>query len=300
VSIEIPARSLAELAARHGGEVRRGPEETVHRIVALGEGAGPGDLALLTHPRYVDAATGAAARGAHLLVASELAAREDARFRALASWIHPHAVWAVAELLAGASPVLAPPSFGEGTVVGAGAVVLPGVRVGARVTIAPGAVIGAAGFGFVVGPDRRVRDVPQLGGVVIEDDVHVGALATIAAGTIGPTILRRGVKLDAQVHVGHNCEIGEGTRIAAQCGLAGSVVIGRSVLIGGQAGIADHLVIGDGARIAAKSGVIADVPPGAVVAGYPAVDRPRWLRGLAELYRFADRQRRLRAEQAVS
>jgi UDP-3-O-[3-hydroxymyristoyl] glucosamine N-acyltransferase len=298
VSIEIPPGSLAELAARHGGEVRRGPAETVRRIVALSEVAGPGDLALLTHPRYVDAGSRAAARGATLLVASDLTAREDVL--GLASWIHPHAVWAIAKLLDGASPVLAPPSFGEGCVVGAGAVVLPGVRVGARVTIAPGAVVGAAGFGFVVGPDGRVRDVPQLGGVVIEDDVHVGALATIAAGTIGPTILRRGVKLDAQVHVGHNCEIGEGTRIAAQCGLAGSVVIGRGVLIGGQAGIADHLVIGDGARIAAKSGVIADVPPGMVVAGYPAVDRPRWLRGLAELYRFADRRRRVRPEEALS
>src|SRR6185437_5627665 len=118
-------------------------------------------------------------------------------------------------------------------------------------------------------------------------DVHIGALCTIAAGTIGPTILRRGVKLDAQVHVGHNCEIGEGTIIAAQSGLAGSVVIGKNVLIGGQVGIADHLTIGDGAKIAAKSGVIGDVAPGATIAGYPAVERHRWLRGLAELYRLA-------------
>jgi UDP-3-O-[3-hydroxymyristoyl] glucosamine N-acyltransferase len=156
------------------------------------------------------------------------------------------------------------------------------------VTIAPGAVIGAAGFGFVTGPDGKAREIPQVGGVIIEDDVHIGALCTIASGTIGPTIIRRGVKLDAQVHVGHNCEIGEDTIIAAQTGLAGSVVIGKGVLIGGQVGIADHLTIGDGARIAAKSGVIGDVAPGATVAGYPAVDRQRWLRGLAELYRIAD------------
>jgi UDP-3-O-[3-hydroxymyristoyl] glucosamine N-acyltransferase len=87
--------------------------------------------------------------------------------------------------------------------------------------------------------------------------------------------------------VGHNCDIGEGTRIAAQSGFAGSVVVGRGVLVGGQVGVADHVVIGDGARIAAKSGVIGDVAPGAIVAGYPAVERHRWLRGLAELYKLA-------------
>jgi UDP-3-O-[3-hydroxymyristoyl] glucosamine N-acyltransferase len=171
--------------------------------------------------------------------------------------------------------------------IGPGVQLLPRVHIGSRVTIAPGAVIGAAGFGWVKGPDGKPREIPQVGGVIIEDDVHIGALCTIAAGTIGPTIIRRGAKLDAQVHVGHNCEVGEDTMIAAQSGLAGSVVIGKGVLIGGQVGIADHLTIGDGARIAAKSGVIGDVPPGATVAGYPAVERQRWLRGLAEMYRVA-------------
>jgi UDP-3-O-[3-hydroxymyristoyl] glucosamine N-acyltransferase len=93
------------------------------------------------------------------------------------------------------------------------------------------------------------------------------------------------VKLDAHVHVGHNVEIGEGTIVAAQSGFAGSVRIGRGVLIGGQVGVADHCSIGDRARVAAKSGVIGDVPPGATVAGYPAVPRARWLRALARLYR---------------
>jgi UDP-3-O-[3-hydroxymyristoyl] glucosamine N-acyltransferase len=123
--------------------------------------------------------------------------------------------------------------------------------------------------------------VPQLGGVVIEDDVYIGALCTVDAGTLGPTIIRRGAKLDAHVHVGHNAEVGEGALLCAQTGLAGSVVIGRGAVLGGQVGVADHCRIGDGAKIAAKSGVIGDVPAGATYAGYPAIERMRWLRGLA-------------------
>jgi UDP-3-O-[3-hydroxymyristoyl] glucosamine N-acyltransferase len=163
------------------------------------------------------------------------------------------------------------------------------VVIGARVTIGPGAVIGHPGFGWATGPDGTVRAIPQLGGVTIEDDVFIGSLSTVDAGTLSPTRIRRGAKLDAHVHVGHNGDVGEGTFIAAQSGLAGSVTIGKGVLVGGQAGFADHVVVGDGARVAAKSGVIGDVPPGAVVAGYPAVPRTRWLRALARLYRAGRR-----------
>jgi UDP-3-O-[3-hydroxymyristoyl] glucosamine N-acyltransferase len=127
--------------------------------------------------------------------------------------------------------------------------------------------------------------MPQLGGVVIEDDAVIGPLCTIDAGTLAPTRIRRGAKLDAHVHVAHNCDIGEGAIIAAQSGFAGSVTVGKGVLVGGQVGVADHVTIGDFARIAAKSGVIGDVPPGAIVAGYPAVPRSRWLRALARAYR---------------
>jgi UDP-3-O-[3-hydroxymyristoyl] glucosamine N-acyltransferase len=219
-----------------------------------------------------------------LLVDEGLAERHEVR--SLPAWVHPHAAWAMAELLDVADAPAAEPVMGDGCRISPGVHLLPRVRIGARVTIAPGAVIGAPGFGYVTGPNGKTREIPQLGGVIIEDDVHIGALCTIASGTLGPTVLRRGVKLDAQVHVGHNCEIGEGTVIAAQSGLAGSVVIGKGVLIGGQVGIADHVRIGDGARIAAKSGVIGDVAAGSTMAGYPAVERHRWLRGLAELYRL--------------
>ena len=282
--IPLSPRPLQDCVQRHGGAVRNDAHGVVRRLVAVRR-AGAGDLAPLLGARYVEDAVAAVARGAILLIDESLADREDVA--PLPGWFHPYAAWALAELLDVGDAPAEEPVIGDDTTIGPGAVVMPRVIIGARVTIGPGAVIGDAGFGWASGPGGTTRSIPQLGGVVIEDDVHIGALCTIASGTLGPTILRKGVKLDAQVHVGHNCEIGAGTVIAAQSGLAGSVRVGRGVLMGGQVGVADHVVIGDGARIAAKSGVIGDVAGGATVAGYPAVERHRWLRGLAELYRLA-------------
>lgn len=291
IGVQLDPRPLEVLAERHGGSLRNGAEGIVRRLVPISR-AGADDLTVLLNARYVEDAIRASARGASLLVDEHLATRPSVA--SLRAWFHPHAAWALAEVLEMAHAPEDEPLLGPDCHIGPGVHLLPRVRVGSRVTIAAGAVVGAAGFGFASGPSGKTRAIPQLGGVIIEDDVHIGALCTIAAGTMGPTILRRGVRLDAQVHVAHNCEIGEGTIIAAQSGIAGSVSIGRRVLIGGQVGIADHLAIGDGARIAAKSGVIGDVPPGATVAGYPAVPRQRWLRALAELYRRgAGRSRRM-------
>lgn len=284
--IPFAPRQIEGLVARHGGTLRNGASGIARRIVPVGRAAA-GDLAPVLHARYVDDAVRASGRGALLLVDEALTGQRR-ELGILPAWVHPFATWALAEILDAADAPADAPILGEGCVIGQGAILLPRVQLGARVVVEPGAVIGAPGFGFAHGPDGRIREVPQLGGVVIEDDVRIGALSTIASGTLGPTVIRRGVKLDAQVHVAHNCEIGEGTMIAAQSGLAGSVNVGRGVLIGGQVGIADHLTIGDGARIAAKSGVIGDVLPGATVAGYPAVERHRWLRGLAALYRMID------------
>ncbi len=284
--VPLAPRSLDALVERHGGELRNGARGVVRRIVPVGE-AGAGDLAPLLAVRYVDDAVRAAARGASLLVDAALEAPE---VKGLAAWFHPFASWALAELLDAGDAPANEPITGDDCRIGPNVVLMPRVRIGARVRIGPGAIIGDAGFGFAAGPDGKVREIPQLGGVVIEDDVFIGAGCTIASGTIAPTIIRRGAKLDAQVHVAHNCDVGEGTVIAAQSGLAGSVVVGRGVMMGGQVGVADHLRIGDGARIAAKSGVIGDVAPGTTVAGYPAVERVRWLRGLAELYRLVGRR----------
>jgi UDP-3-O-[3-hydroxymyristoyl] glucosamine N-acyltransferase len=273
---------LSALAARYGGVVRGGANGSVNCAAPVVE-AGAGVLAPLFSLRYLDAADAALERGALLLIDGKVA--RQGRAAQLPGWVHPHASWVLASLLEDAIAPAFEPVFGEDTRVGAGAVVLPRVRVGARVTIGPGAVIGDVGCGWASGPDGHVRRIPHLGGVVIEDDVHIGALCTIASGTLGPTRIRTGVKLDAQVHIAHNCDIGAHTVIAAQSGLAGSVIVGTGVRMGGQVGVADHVEIGNGARIAAKSGVISDVPEGATFAGYPAVLRGKWLRGLAELYR---------------
>jgi UDP-3-O-[3-hydroxymyristoyl] glucosamine N-acyltransferase len=255
------------------------------RFIPLDE-ATDGDLAPLLTRRFLPRAAAALGRGAALLVSEELATavREIAPAGATI-WLHSYATWAMAKVLTHHADVPdVPPRVGNDVRLGPHATLAPRVVVGDRVTIGASSVIGSPGFGWAVGPGETVQ-VPQLGGVVIEDDVWVGPLVTVDAGTLAPTILRRGVKLDAHVHVGHNCEIGEGTIVAAQSGFAGSVRIGRRVLVGGQVGVADHVTVGDDARIAAKSGVIGDVPAGAVVAGYPAVARGKWLRGLAVLYR---------------
>jgi UDP-3-O-[3-hydroxymyristoyl] glucosamine N-acyltransferase len=288
--VRLEGETLRALAARHGGTVLSGGDLAPVRIVPT-FAARDGDLAPVLSSRNVPAALEAGARGAALLVAEVLAARFD-RVRAPGIWVHPHATWAMAGVLDGALVPAVPASVGDGSAIAPSAVLGPRVVVGARAVVGAGAVLGHPGFGWAEGASGEVRAVPQLGGVVIEDDVVIGPLCTIDAGTLGPTRVRRGAKLDAHVHVGHNTDIGEGTIVAAQCGFAGSVTIGRGVLVGGQVGIADHVTVGDGARIAAKSGVIGDVPSGAVVAGYPAVPRARWLRALAALYRGSRRQAR--------
>jgi UDP-3-O-[3-hydroxymyristoyl] glucosamine N-acyltransferase len=279
--VRLPEEPLAWLVARLGGVVEGDEAYAPSRIVPV-TAAGKGDLAPVLASRFVRAAREAAERGAALLVDESLATRVQ---DAAAKWVHAHAAWAMAGVLDRALVTDVRPLWGADCNIAPTAILGSRVVIGSRVTIGPGAVIGHPGFGWAQGPDGAVRAIPQLGGVTIEDDAFVGPLCTVDAGTLSPTRIRRGARLDAHVHVGHNGDVGEGTMIAAQTGLAGSVTLGRGVLVGGQAGFADHVVVGDGARIAAKSGVIGDVPPGAVVAGYPAVPRTRWLRALARLYR---------------
>jgi UDP-3-O-[3-hydroxymyristoyl] glucosamine N-acyltransferase len=171
------------------------------------------------------------------------------------------------------------------------------VTIGNGVVIHNGAVIGADGFGFVEYQENLVK-IPQVGGVTIEDQVELGAHVTIDRATVGATVIRRGAKLDNLVHIGHNCEIGEFSRFAAQVGIAGSVVIGKWCEFGGQAGCADHARIGDRVRVAAKSGIPGDVADGVTIGGIPAVEIRTWRRMVAAMPRLPEVFRRLRMLEA--
>lgn len=184
--------------------------------------------------------------------------------------------------------------IGDGTICHSGVSIRENVIIGERVTILNGAVIGADGFGFVEHAGGLVK-IPQVGTVVIEEDVEIGANATIDRATIGATRIGRGVKLDNLVHIGHNCEIGEYSRMAAQVGLAGSVMVGRWCQFGGQSGFADHARIGDRVRVVAQSGIPHDVADDATIGGTPAVDVRTWRRVSAAAPRLPKIARRLRA-----
>jgi UDP-3-O-[3-hydroxymyristoyl] glucosamine N-acyltransferase len=172
--------------------------------------------------------------------------------------------------------------LGEDAIVWPNVVIREGSEIGSRVTVHPGAVIGADGFGFARRNGRFIK-IRHVGKVVIEDDVEIGANATIDRATFGRTLIRRGVRLDNLVHIGHNVEVGEDTVMAAQCGISGSTVIGKRVMMGGQVGMVDHLTVGDDAIFIAQSGVIGDIPAGAKVSGYPARAHREVLRAQAEM-----------------
>jgi UDP-3-O-[3-hydroxymyristoyl] glucosamine N-acyltransferase len=159
--------------------------------------------------------------------------------------------------------------IGEATVVHPQVSLRDGVRVGRRVVIHAGAVLGADGFGFAFDGSAH-RKIPQVGGVLIEDDVEIGANTTIDRATFGDTIVRRGTKIDNLVQIGHNVEVGEHSLLVAQVGISGSSRLGRGVVLGGQVGVAGHVTVGDGAMVGAQSGVPSDVEPGARLWGTPA------------------------------
>lgn len=157
---------------------------------------------------------------------------------------------------------------------------------GARVTIFPGARIGQAGFGFAVGADG-VTKVPQLGRVIIEDDVEIGANTTIDRGAGPDTVIGKGAMIDNLVQIGHNVHIGKGCILAGQAGVSGSTRIEDYAMLGGQAGLVGHLNIGKGARIGAQAGVFRDVPAGETVVGSPSVPVRQFFREVAAVQRLA-------------
>lgn len=162
-------------------------------------------------------------------------------------------------------------TIGDNVNIFAGCKLYSETVIGNNCSIHGGAVVGADGFGFAPNEKGEFTKVPQTGNVIIEDYVDIGAGTTIDRATLGSTIIRRGVKLDNQIQIAHNVEIGENTVIAAQTGIAGSTKIGKSCMIGGQVGIVGHITIGNGVRIQAQSGVGRNVKDGEVLQGSPAL-----------------------------
>jgi UDP-3-O-[3-hydroxymyristoyl] glucosamine N-acyltransferase len=185
-------------------------------------------------------------------------------------------------------------TIGDRCLIEDGVVIHSGVAIGDRVRIKAGARLGTAGFGFQLDGEKH-RRIPHPGGCVIENDVEIGANSTVDSGSVGPTVIGCGTKIDNLVQIAHNVTIGADCILLAQAGLGGSTVVENGVIIAGQAGLSGHLRIGTGARIAAQSGVIGDVPPGATVSGYPARRHRDVLRQVVALQRITARLDELEA-----
>lgn len=194
--------------------------------------------------------------------------------------------------------------LGEGAQVGADCLLHANVAVrercvlGDRVIVQPGAVIGSDGFGFAFDPEGEGKGprhfkFPQVGVVVVEDDVEIGAGTCVDRAALGVTRIGRGAKIDNLVQIAHNVEIGPLSLLVAQVGVSGSTKLGMGVVVAGQVGIVGHLHIGDGARIGAQSGVHGDLEPGATVSGSPARPHATWLRNMAALEHLAEMRREL-------
>ena len=183
--------------------------------------------------------------------------------------------------------------LGAGTLLHPNVTILERCRLGERCIIHSGTVIGADGFGFVPTAEGNEK-IPQLGTVVIEDDVEIGANCAIDRGALGETRIGRGVKIDNLVHLAHNVVVGEHSLLVAQVGVSGSTKLGRRVILAGQVGLTGHIEVGDGVRVGAQSGVHHSVPAGQTVTGSPALPHKDWLQVMSHLPKLPDLYKRLK------
>ena len=183
-------------------------------------------------------------------------------------------------------------TIGKNTVIWSGAVVRERCHMGNDCIIHPNATIGADGFGFRPDPQRGLVKIPQIGNVVLGNNVEIGANTCVDHGKFSSTVLGNGCKIDNLIQIGHNSKLGQFCIMAGQSGLAGSVTLGNGVMIGGSASITDHVTIGDGAIIGGGSGVTKDVPSGVTLLGYPAIDARDALRQWAILKRLVNESKK--------
>lgn len=192
-------------------------------------------------------------------------------------------------------------TLGDDSVLYPNVVVREGCAVGARVIMHSGTVVGSDGFGYVQDRGKHIK-IPQLGGVIIEDDVELGANVTIDRATqpLEYTVIRQGTKIDNLVQIAHNVTVGAHSIVVAQAGIAGSTAIGHHVIIGGQAGLADHITIGDQVMIAARAGVNRSLEPNQIVSGAPVMPHETWMKAQAVIPRLPELRQLVRSlEQRV-
>ena len=311
---QLPALTVGELADRIGGELSRGGDRKVSAVAPLAS-AGAADVAFLGDRKFLSALETTAA-GCVIVPPSAVEAAPDSAAVIVSG--ESQAAWARASLLFHRPIALIRPAareevveddsvvlepgvvlgvgvrIGRGTRVGANTVIGPGVQVGRdctigsnvslgfalvgdRVRLLSGARIGEPGFG-AAGSRAGPVDVPQLGRVILQDGVSVGANSCIDRGAYDDTIVGENTKIDNLVMIGHNCVIGRNCLMAANTGISGSVTVGDGVIFGGKAGVGDHLNIGERARVAAGAGVLQDIPAGETWSGYPAKPLRQFLR----------------------
>ena len=328
----LPSMTAEALAAKVGASVVRGGGLVLEAVAPLGS-AGPSDVAFLSDRKFRDALQ---TTGAGAVIVPEAAVDWAPPGASVLVSGEAHAAWARAALTLHVSKPLdltSTPSdaaeddtvhigpgvvigrgvrIGRGTTIGANSVIGPGVQIGRNCRIGPnvsigfallgdgvslyaGARIGEAGFGAARSAQGPI-DVPQLGRVIIQDRVTVGANTCIDRGAFDDTVIGEGTKIDNLVMIGHNCRIGRFCLIAAHTGLSGTVTVGDGVMFGGQAGVGDHITIGDRAGVAGGAGVLKDIPPGETWSGYPARPLRQFLRETAWLSKQVARRKGERDE----
>ena len=334
----MPTHSLDELAEMVGGEAHGDGDARVSAVTTL-ESAGPDDLSFYHNRKYLDAArkTGAGVLlvgdpgpfpGRNLLVCHEpyvVLAGLIELFHPVPqppAGVHPSAVVSASATI-GEGASIGPHAVvgehacvGAGTVIGAGAVVGDGAavgersvlhanvvvergcRVGARCVVHAGAVIGSDGFGFANSGGVHHK-VPQVGIVVVEDDVELGANVCVDRATFGETRIGKGTKVDNLVQVGHNVEVGEHSLLVAQSGISGSTKLGRRVVMAGQSGAVGHVTVAEGTVVTAKAGVTEDTMPGQMISGWPGRPHREWLKAMGNLFRLEELRRRVKSLEDV-